>query len=261
MTRRPPLLLATLIFCLATALAAIPLWWWQPLTPEIAAAWPFASGAPLVGALAVLVTARQAGWSLPIDLAVPRTGQIGRRLVVGALVGFAVVISIIQVRIFFDWDPMPAQMSLLPLPLGVVSLITLVAVIAQEIGFRGVLQPILAERFDDRAAVVGVGVVWAAWALPGVAVIGPLQVLLLVVTQIALSALILRLGKGLRSGRTVVAIGFRWVLAMGLLVAGDEEAGVIAGMAIVAGVSVAIALVAPFVPNWARRAALGHSVV
>ncbi|NYI69622.1 membrane protease YdiL (CAAX protease family) [Naumannella cuiyingiana] len=239
-----PVAATVAVFGAATALAAVPGWLLTPVHPALAAAYPFASAAPLVGALAVLVLRRPAALAVVTDLGGPVGRRAWRRVLLAGLAGLAVVLGLIQARTFLDWGLVPLELVVLPAPLAVVAAITLVAVTAQEIGWRGVLAPTLRARFGEPAAAAVTGCAWTAWALPGLAVLGGAQVVLLAIALVGFSVVIERLQGRLPGGRLLVAIAFRWVLAMGLLVFGDEEAGNVFALAVLAGVGALAAAIA-----------------
>lgn len=110
---------------------------------------------------------------------------------------------------------------------------------ALELGWRGLLQPLVESRIARIWACVAVGVVWAAWRLEvddaAASIVGTL------VASIALSVLLGYLGNGSWWQRWITAGVVQSVLSIGLaFVAGTDQSG--GASLVVAGASVVVAV-------------------
>ncbi|SDH87847.1 CPBP family glutamic-type intramembrane protease [Agrococcus jejuensis] len=110
---------------------------------------------------------------------------------------------------------------------------------ALELGWRGVLQPLVESRIARIWACVAVGVVWAAWRLEvddeATSIVGTL------VASIALSVLLGYLGNGSWWQRWITAGVVQSILSIGLaLIAGTDPTG--SASLVVAGASVVVAV-------------------
>lgn len=111
---------------------------------------------------------------------------------------------------------------------------------ALELGWRGLLQPLVESRIARIWACVAVGVVWAAWRLEvddaATSIVGTL------VASIALSVLLGYLGNGSWWQRWITAGVVQSILSIGLaLVVGVDPTG--GASLVVAGASVVVAIV------------------
>lgn len=125
---------------------------------------------------------------------------------------------------------------------------------ALELGWRGVLQPLVESRIARIWACVVVGVVWAAWRLEvddeATSIVGTL------VTSIALSVLLGYLGNGSWWQRWITAGAVQSFLSVGLaLIAGTDPNGAVSLVVAGASVVIAVAWMLMFRAAQRRRAA------
>lgn len=105
----------------------------------------------------------------------------------------------------------------------------LVGACGEEIGWRCLLQPMLAERFGPLAASVLVGVVWGVWHV-GVFAQAPAYAAGFLTATVAMSVVLGLALERMRSGRLLLAGGFHALVNLGMLLFMDEESGAVAPM-------------------------------
>lgn len=105
----------------------------------------------------------------------------------------------------------------------------LVGACGEEIGWRCLLQPMLAERFGPLAASVLVGAVWGVWHV-GVFAQAPAYAAGFLTATVAMSVVLGLALERMRSGRLLLAGGFHALVNLGMLLFMDEESGAVAPM-------------------------------
>ncbi|GAA2172040.1 hypothetical protein GCM10009846_08400 [Agrococcus versicolor] len=170
-------------------------------------------------------------------LAIMLPGPVSRRqLVAHTILGVgAAIVLLVLVAIGLAFVPhRDAPSAVVPILLAAVPL-----AVAFELGWRGVLQPLVESRIGRLWASVGVGVVWAAWRLE----VDETSTLLgTIVTSIALSVLLGYLGNGSWWQRWITAGVVQAIVSVGLvLLAGVDHTG--GASLVVAGASVVTAAI------------------
>ncbi len=208
--------------------------------------------APLLGALAVSPVMRDRRQMLGLLPVAVSRAQTRAHTILG--LGAVVVVAVlVLVGLALTGRPVGSDLGGLGPTLLVLGPILLAGSLAQEVGWRGVLQPML-ERLWSRPVAVAVTSAafgaWAVWALevPG-ALLAPAAVAVL-----ALSVLLGYLGNGSVSQRLVTVVPAHWLVAVVLaLLVGERllERDLLVVVALVLAATAA-AFLAAFVK--ARRA-------
>lgn len=149
------------------------------------------------------------------------------------------------------WPPLDP--SSLPAPLAVILLLQLLGAAGEEVGWRGVVQPLLENRFSVVWAGVVTGLLFGLGHFYVLLVAGPVVYLTFVIAAIGLSVTlaVLTTGRSLTS-RVLVASFFHWLVNSAMLVffsGGDESLLWTANTAIA---TVSVAVVAVFLNRRAR---------
>lgn len=175
---------------------------------------------------------------------VTRTGT-GRALVLALLLAVAltVVLGLLSVGQGRPWPALDPHT--LPAPLGVVLAVQVLGAAGEEVGWRGVVQPLLERRLPVAAAGVVTGLFFGLGHFY-VAAAGAAVYAVFVLSAVALSVTlaVLTTGRSL-TARVVVATCFHWAVNTALLLGfsdGDESLAWIASTTVAAGVVAALAL-------------------
>ncbi|WP_159080711.1 CPBP family intramembrane glutamic endopeptidase [Nocardia suismassiliense] len=110
-------------------------------------------------------------------------------------------------------------------PFVVFFVIQLVGATGEEIGWRGLLQPLLESRVRRFVAIVVTGAAWALWHVQAFGA-GPVVAVSFFISAMAFAVLLGSLGTGSCRQRIVVAAVGHWLINAGIyLTAGDETLG------------------------------------
>lgn len=207
--------------------------------------------APAVAAGATWLVGRRA-LAIMLPAAVPRRQVIAHTVLGVAAAGVLVGVVALGAALL-PVDAVDATAPTLP-----TLLLAVPFAFALELGWRGLLQPLVESRIARIWACIAVGVVWAAWRLEvddeATSIVGTL------VASVALSVLLGYLGNGAWWQRWITAGVVQSILSIGLaFVAGTDPTGAVS--LVVAGASVVIAIVwmLMFRAAQRRRAARGSA--
>lgn len=202
---------------------------------------------PLVGGLVALAVRDRL--DLPIKW-VPGLGfniQVIRRSVLLIGVAIAIVMLCVQMYSFLRWNMKPARLDLIHYPglvdeyvppvFALICLGILVGVAMEEFGWRTVLEPTLRQAMPVWKTALVTGLIWSGWQWTvfgpvlnrwrhdgGIVVIAA-YLFFWLVTQIAISMILVLAHNKMRRGNWVAAVAFRFVYGVGFFLILDEEVG------------------------------------
>ncbi|WP_460742243.1 hypothetical protein [Mariniluteicoccus endophyticus] len=212
--------------------------WWVVDLPALA---------PAVAAAVTLALCRPLRLTVDWRPGVRPTPQaLGRTLVLAAL-GAGVVLGCVQFSATMRWPREAVDLGTLAYPLAMpgdrstilcmMALTLLITCTAQELGWRSLVQPTLGEAYAPVVSGTVTGAAWALtqpllaarvlerWGVRHSAAEVVLYVAAFVVAHVAMSVLLACVQQDMEQGRLLSAVAFRWVVAMGLFLMLDEEAG------------------------------------
>ncbi|WP_402375152.1 CPBP family intramembrane glutamic endopeptidase [Isoptericola rhizosphaerae] len=230
-------------FVLATVVASVAMLLLQPVVGLDPAVLALVQLGPAIGAVATFLVHRRrlvAGRPDPVD-ARRFAAALGAAL--AASVVFAGVLTVLGLA---AGQELAGAHGVGAVPFVVVLGAQLLGATAEEIGWRGVLQPQLETRWSVVAAAVVTGVVWGLWHIQYVAA-GILIGAVFVFSTVVLSVLMAVVGRGTVLQRVVVASLVHWLVNISLLVALGDVVTLAAvlrwGVAAVVAAAVAVVLV------------------
>lgn len=207
------------IFIVATFLASGALLVIQPLTyidPNVLSLVQFG---PTVGAvIALLVFRSRLSRLLPVSISrVPFMGCILLALLACAL--YAGLVAVFA--LWTGWSPSGAS-GVGNVPFVVILVVQFVGAMGEEIGWRGVLQPVLEQQMRRIFAAIATGIVWAVWHVQIFAAGSATAATFIAMTTV-LAILMGYLGNGSFWQRVVTASIIHWLVNITLYVlAGDH---------------------------------------
>ncbi|WOX20718.1 type II CAAX endopeptidase family protein [Streptomyces solicathayae] len=152
---------------------------------------------------------------------------------------------------WWSGDPVVSDPRGLEHSFALIAAAQLVGACGEEVGWRCLLQPMLADRFEPLAASVLVGAVWGVWHV-GVFAQAPAYAAGFLTATVAMSVVLGLALERVRSGRLLFAGGFHALVNLGMLLFMDEESGAVAPMVLFAGACLVAA--APWVLRAVGRA-------
>ncbi|MHA7133849.1 CPBP family intramembrane glutamic endopeptidase [Oerskovia turbata] len=211
----------TLTFVLATFAASGAMLLLQEATGLGTDVLPLVQLGPAIGAGATLAIFRARLAPLRPD-AVPRRQLIAHLvLAFAACLLYAGVLVTVLVAQGIDLDGAQAVGSV---PFALLPLLFLVGALGEEIGWRGMLQPLLENRFSLLVASIVTGLVWGVWHVQ-IFTAGPVVIVGFLLAAVALSVLMGHFGRGTARQRVALATGVHWLVNLALLVTlGDRHA-------------------------------------
>jgi membrane protease YdiL (CAAX protease family) len=155
-------------------------------------------------------------------------------LAIGACVVYGLVLAMVTL---LQGPPLVGAHLIAGVPFAILVLLQLSAALGEEIGWRGLMQPMLERRWGRLAASIVVGLVWAVWHIR-IFSAGPLIAILFVLTTVVFAVLLGYLASGSIWQRILTAAVIHWLVNVALLVVagdrtGDLQASVASGIAMV----------------------------
>ncbi|MFI1461919.1 CPBP family intramembrane glutamic endopeptidase [Nocardia carnea] len=194
----------------------------QPHSGVAPAALSLVQFAPALGALATwLIFRRTVARQSPAPVSARRTGMnivavVGTSVVFGLLVAGAVLASGAALA-----GPAAAG----TVPFTVFLLLQLLGATGEEVGWRGLMQPMLESRMTRFAAISVTGATWALWHVQAFAA-GPVTAVCFVVSTMAFAVVLGYLSEGSYVQRVLVASVGHWLINIAVyLPVGDDTLG------------------------------------
>ncbi|MBE7701564.1 CPBP family intramembrane metalloprotease [Oerskovia sp. Sa1BUA8] len=210
----------TLTFVLLTFVASGALLQLQPASGIDPAVLALVQLGPAVGAGITLAIFRGRLAPLLPD-AVPRR-QVVAHLVL-ALAACLLYAGVLVTVLLVQGEPLEGAHGVAGVPFVVLTLTYLVGAAGEEIGWRGMLQPLLENRFSLLAASIVTGLVWGVWHVQ-IFTAGPVVVVAFLLATVALSVLVGHFGRGTVWQRVALATLVHWLVNLALLLAlGDRH--------------------------------------
>ncbi|MCI4658899.1 CPBP family intramembrane glutamic endopeptidase [Cryobacterium zhongshanensis] len=156
------------------------------------------------------------------------TGRSVMRVAILAVVFAAVTLAVLIVLNVAEGSPWsPLDVSTLPVSLGLVLVLQLLGVAGEEVGWRGVVQPLLENRFSLVWSGIITGALFGLGHFYVLLAAGVIVYLAFVVAAIGLSVTlaVLTVGKSF-AVRVLIATFFHWLVNLAMLLAfssGDES--------------------------------------
>jgi membrane protease YdiL (CAAX protease family) len=210
----------TLTFVLATFVASGALLLLQPVSGIDPSVLALVQLGPAVGAGATLAVFRGRLAPLLPD-AVPRRQVVAHLVLAFAacLLYWGVLVAVLLVQ----GEPLEGVHATAGVPFVLLLLTYLVGAAGEEIGWRGMLQPLLENRFSLLSASVVTGLVWGAWHVQ-IFTAGPVVIVGFLLATVALSVLMGHFGRGTVRQRVALATLVHWLVNLALLVTlGDRH--------------------------------------
>lgn len=210
----------TLTFVLATFAASGALLLLQPVSGIDPSVLALVQLGPAVGAGVTLAVFRGRLAPLLPD-AVPR-----RQVIAHLVLAFAACLlygGVLVAVLLVQGEPLDGAHGVAGVPFVVLTLTYLLGAVGEEIGWRGMLQPLLENRFSLLAASVVTGLVWGAWHVQ-IFTAGPVVIVGFLLATVALSVLMGHFGRGTVRQRVALATVVHWLVNLALLVTlGDRH--------------------------------------
>ena len=210
----------TLTFVLATFVASGALLLLQPASGIDPSVLALVQLGPAVGAGTTLAIFRTRLAPLLPD-AVPR-----RQVVAHLVLAFAACLlyaGVLVTVLLVQGDPLAGAHAVAGVPFVVLTLTYLVGAVGEEIGWRGMLQPLLENRFSLLVASIVTGLVWGVWHVQ-IFTAGPVVIVGFLLATVALSVLVGHFGRGTVRQRVALATLVHWLVNLALLVTlGDRH--------------------------------------
>ncbi len=178
--------------------------------------------APALGAFATwLVFRRTIARHSPAPVPSGRAGTN-----IGAVVGVCVVFwLLVTIAVVGSGAALAGPAPVGGVPFTVFLMLQLLGATAEEIGWRGLMQPMLESRITRFAAVSVTGAAWALWHVQAFAV-APVTAVCFVVSAIAFAVVLGYLGEGSFGQRVLVASIGHWLINIAVYLAvGDDTLG------------------------------------
>ncbi|MFX0578431.1 CPBP family intramembrane glutamic endopeptidase [Nocardia nepalensis] len=207
------------VYVLSTLAASVALLVVQPLSGIDPSALSLVQFGPALGALATWLTFRKTvAGVLPAAVSFRRVGA-SVVAVVTACVLFCLLITMAAV---VSGTALVGPAAVGGLPFAVFLVLQLLGAGGEEIGWRGLMQPILESRMTRFAAISATGVTWALWHVQAFAA-GPVTAVCFFVSAMAFAIVLGYLGNGSFRQRVLVASIGHWLINIAwYLLAGDN---------------------------------------
>lgn len=206
-------------FIVTTVVVSVVLHFLQPASGLGVRVLPLGQIAPAVGVLVC-------GLAFPGAIASMMPVAVSRRQVVAHL-----ILGVVAVALYGGLLTAITAALGLPLqgvalvagvPFGLALVIQVVVVVATEVGYRGLLQPLLERHTSRLLACIAVGLMWGVLHLEAL-VAGPGIAVGVIAASVILSILLGYLGNGSRGQRLVVTVLVHWLMSVVLLlIIGDR---------------------------------------
>ncbi len=210
----------TLTFVLATFAASGAMLLLQPVSGIDPGVLPLVQLGPAVGAATTFAIFR--GRLAPLlPAAVPRR-QVVAHLIL-ALAACLLYAGVLVAVLLVQGEPLDGADAAGSVPFVLLPLLLLVGAAGEEIGWRGMLQPLLENRFSLLVASIVTGLVWGVWHVQ-IFTAGPVVIVGFLLAAVALSVLMGHFGRGTVRQRVALAALVHWLVNLALLLTlGDRH--------------------------------------
>lgn len=109
-------------------------------------------------------------------------------------------------------------------PFSIIALVWLLGATAEEVGWRGILQPALENPLPRWGASIVTGLLWSIWHVPAITA-GPAGAALFIATTTLLAVLLAYLGDGSPIQRVITASVAHWLINLAILLVAGPRTG------------------------------------